>query len=132
VCARQRACEPEEPLSDGKAGRPTRHQPDRESSGRWWVVCSAPMKAASNSSEPDVQRDMSAKTMKKRRGPGNRHVVGELVSEYRFDYAKSRANRFARRIAKNAVVVFRDPKRVNSLLRATIAALKKPGSRRAG
>jgi len=30
------------------------------------------------------------------------------------------------------VVVFRDPKRVNSLLRATIAALKKPGSRRAG
>ena len=79
--------------------------------------------------------------MKKRRGPRVRHVPDALVSEYRFDYSKSRPNRFARRIAKNAVVVvldpdvaavFRDPKRVNSLLRATIAALKKPGSRRAG
>jgi hypothetical protein len=84
---------------------------------------------------------MSAKTMKKRRNPKNRQAPGELVSEYRFDYAKSRPNRFARQIAKNAVVVvldpdvaavFRDPKRVNSLLRATIAALKKTGSRRAG
>jgi len=79
--------------------------------------------------------------MKKRRGPKARRAPGDLVSEYRFDYAKSRPNRFARQIAKNAVVVvldpdvaavFRDPKRVNSLLRATIAALKKPGSRRAG
>jgi hypothetical protein len=51
------------------------------------------------------------------------------------------ARRATRQIAKNAVVVvldpdvaavFRDPKRVNSLLRATIAALKKPGSRRVG
>ena len=81
---------------------------------------------------------MSAKTMKKRRGPKNRHAAGDLASEYRFDYAKSRPNRFARQIAKNAVVVvldpdvaavFRDPKRVNSLLRATIAALKKSVSR---
>jgi hypothetical protein len=96
----------------------------------------------SASSAHDVQRDMSAKTMKKRRGPRTRHVAGDLVSEYRFDYAKSRPNRFARQIAKNAVVVvvldpdvaavFRDPKRVNSLLRATIAALKKSSSRRAG
>jgi len=84
---------------------------------------------------------MSVKTMKKRRGPRNRHAQGDLAREYRFDYSKSRPNRFARQIAKNAVVVvldpdvaavFRDPKRVNSLLRATIAALKKPGSRRAG
>jgi hypothetical protein len=67
--------------------------------------------------------------------------VADPVPEYRFDYTKSRPNRFARRIAKNAVVVvldpdvaavFRDPKGVNSLLRATIAALKKQGSRRAG
>jgi len=79
--------------------------------------------------------------MKKRRVPRIRHTPGDLAAQYRFDYAKSRPNRFARRIAKNAVVVvldpdvaavFRDPKRVNSLLRATIAALKKPGSRRAG
>ena len=79
--------------------------------------------------------------MKKRRSPRNRHGQDDLAPEYRFDYTKSRPNRFARQIAKNAVVVvldpdvaavFRDPKRVNSLLRATIAALKKPGSRRAG
>jgi len=38
------------------------------------------------------------------------------MSEYRFDYTKSRPNRAAG----------------SSLLRATIAALKKPGSRRAG
>ena len=84
---------------------------------------------------------MSVKTMKKRRGPRNRHAQGDLAREYRFNYSESRPNRFARQIAKNAVVVvldpdvaavFRDPKRVNSLLRATIAALKKPGSRRAG
>ena len=56
----------------------------------------------------------------------------------RFDYTKSKPNRFAREFAKNAIVVvldpdvaavFPDPKRVNSLLRATIAALKRPGSR---
>ena len=90
---------------------------------------------------PGAQHDTSGKTMKKRRGPGTRHTSGDLAPEFRFDYAKSRPNRFARQIAKNAVVVvldpdvaavFRDPKRVNSLLRATIAALKTPGSRRAG
>ena len=84
---------------------------------------------------------MSAKTMKKRRGPRNRHAQSDLAREYRFNYTKSRPNRFARWIAKSPVVVvldpdvaavFRDPKRVKSLLRATIAALKKPGSRRAG
>ena len=85
---------------------------------------------------------MNVKTTKKGRGPRNRQrAQGDLAPEYRFDYTKSRPNRFARQIAKNPVVVvldpdvaavFRDPKRVNSLLRATIAALKRPGSRRAG
>lgn len=84
---------------------------------------------------------MSVKTMKKRRCRRNRHAQDDLAPEYRFDYTRSRPNRFARQMVKNAVVVvldpdvaavFRDPKRVNSLLRATIAALKKPGSRRAG
>ena len=85
---------------------------------------------------------MNVKTMKKGRVPKNRQrAQGDLAPEYRFDYTKSRPNRFARQIAKNPVVVvldpdvaavFRDPKRVNSLLRATIAALKRPGSRRAG
>ena len=85
---------------------------------------------------------MNVKTMKKGRVPKNRQrAQGDLAPEYRFDYTRSRPNRFARQVAKNAVVVvldpdvaavFRDPKRVNSLLRATIAALKRPGSRRAG
>ena len=85
---------------------------------------------------------MNAKTMKKARGAsGHRPVRGDLAREYRFDYRKSRTNRFARRIAKDAVVVildpdvsdvFRDPKRVNSLLRATIAAVEKRRARRAG
>ena len=84
---------------------------------------------------------MSAKTMKKRRSPRVRHAVSDLAAEYRFDYSKSKPNRFARQVARNAVVVvldpdvaavFRDPKKVNSLLRATIAALRKRGSRRVG
>jgi len=64
-----------------------------------------------------------------------------LTREYEFDYSKSRPNRFASRFPKDAVVVvldadvarvFRDPKRVNTLLRATISALEKKGSRKAG
>ena len=64
-----------------------------------------------------------------------------MPPEYRFDYSKSRPNRFAPRFPKDAVVVvldsdvakvFRDPKRVNGLLRATIAALKRKKSKRAG
>ena len=107
------------------------------------AFCWSPSPSALGSSDslaPDVQRDTNVRTMNKRRGSRNRHEVG-LAREYRFDYSKSRPNRFARQVAKNAVVVvldpdvaavFRDPKKVNSLLRATIAALKKPGSRRAG
>lgn len=96
---------------------------------------------SSGSSALDEQRDMSATTTKRRRSPGVRHAVRDLAPKYRFDYSKSKPNRFARQVARNAVVVvldpdvaavFRDPKMVNSLLRATIAALKKRGSRRAG
>jgi uncharacterized protein (DUF4415 family) len=77
--------------------------------------------------------------MKDLRGRARRPST--LKSEYAFDYAKSRPNRFAARFPKDAVVVvldsdvakvFRDSKRVNSLLRATIAAVKKPKSKRAG
>jgi len=85
---------------------------------------------------------MNAKTTKRARG-SNRGGSAEagLAPEYRFDYKKSRSNRFARRVRRDAVVVvldpdvaevFRDPKRVNSLLRATIAAVEKPRARRAG
>jgi uncharacterized protein (DUF4415 family) len=69
-----------------------------------------------------------------------RRSTSGLAREYRFDYSKSRPNRFATRFPKDAVVVvldsdvakvFRDPKRVNKVLRATIAALKKK-SKKAG
>jgi hypothetical protein len=80
--------------------------------------------------------------MKRRREHRHQQSVREgLAAEYRFDYSKSKSNRFARRLKRNPVVVvldpdvaavFRDPKRVNALLRATIAALKRPGSRRVG
>lgn len=85
---------------------------------------------------------MSEKTMKKaRNAKQRRRTQGAIAGEYRFDYRKARENRFARQIAKDAIVVvldpdvahvFRDSKRVNSLLRATIAAVQKRGSRRAG
>jgi len=64
-----------------------------------------------------------------------------LATEYRFDYRKSRKNRFARRSKSDPVVivldpdvaeVFRDPEGVNALLRAAIAAVRKPRSKRAG
>lgn len=68
-------------------------------------------------------------------------AVGELAPEYRLDYTKSRPNRFAKRLSRGAVVVvldsdvakvFRDAKQVNALLRATIAAVEKPRSKRTG
>ena len=85
---------------------------------------------------------MNAKTTKGAIGrkPATR-AVRESAPEYRFDYAKSRPNRFAERLPRGAVVVvldpdvakvFRDPKKVNALLRATIVATEKPRSKRAG
>jgi uncharacterized protein (DUF4415 family) len=85
---------------------------------------------------------MSAKTTKKARKPRSKgEPRDELAREYRFDYRSSRPNRFSRRVPRDAVVVvldadvarvFRDPKRVNALLRATIAAVDKGRSRRVG
>ena len=85
---------------------------------------------------------MSAKTTRMPRGSSGKALAqAGLAREYRFDYGKSRANRFARRVPRDAVVivldsdvaeVFHDPKRVNALLRATIAAVEKRRSRRAG
>jgi hypothetical protein len=80
--------------------------------------------------------------MKKARGSrAGKNGVAETADEYRLDYKKSRPNRFAGAIARNAVVivldpdvakVFHDSRRVNALLRATIAAVEKPRPRRAG
>ena len=85
---------------------------------------------------------MNAKiTRKARAGRDRGRAAAELGPEYRFDYGVSRPNRFARQMGREAVVVvldgdvaevFRDSKRVNSLLRATIAAVEKPRSPRAG
>lgn len=85
---------------------------------------------------------MNAKTTKRARTSKNlQRKQDGLAREYRLDYSKSRPNRFAARVAQDAVVVvldsdvaevFRDPKQVNSLLRATIAAVEKPRARRAG
>jgi len=80
--------------------------------------------------------------MKKANGARRkRSPAGGLARNYRFDYGKSKPNRFAGSLAKDAVVVvldpdvalvFRDSRRVNSLLRATITALRRPRSRRTG
>ncbi len=59
---------------------------------------------------------------------------GEMRREYRFDYRKSRSNRFAPLMKAGAVAivldpdvasVFRSPETVNSLLRSVITALPK-------
>ena len=83
---------------------------------------------------------MSMKTTKKLGGGRSRRKAdGDLAPEYRFDYSKSRPNRFAHKMTADAVVVvldedvaqvFRDSKRVNALLRATIAAIKRPSKQR--
>jgi len=83
---------------------------------------------------------MNGKTMKKPQGSSRRrNAEGELAREYRFDYGKSRPNRFARQVGKDAVAVvldpdvaevFGDPVRVNALLRAAITAVEKDRPRR--
>lgn len=65
----------------------------------------------------------------------------DLAREYRFDYSKAKPNRFANAFARDAVAVvldpdvarvFRDSRQVNALLRAIIAAVRPPRSRRPG
>jgi hypothetical protein len=64
----------------------------------------------------------------------NRKGAGEMRREYRFDYRKSRPNRFAPLMKNKAVAVvldsdvasvFQSPESVNSLLRSVITALPK-------
>ena len=56
---------------------------------------------------------------------------GELSTEYRFDYARSKPNRFAARMSGGAIAVvlepdvaavFKSSKKVNALLRSLISA----------
>ncbi len=70
-----------------------------------------------------------------------RRLERGLAPSYEFDYTKSKANRFTSRVDRDVVVVvldsdvakvFADSKRVNALLRAMIAAVKKRSRRQAG
>lgn len=63
---------------------------------------------------------------------------GGLRAEYRFDYTKSKTNRFATRIQPGAVAVMLDPdlarvfksaETVNDVLRAVAAAMPRRGTR---
>jgi hypothetical protein len=63
--------------------------------------------------------------------------VSGLRAEYRFDYTKSKPNRFATRIARGSVAVLLDPdvarvfksaETVNGVLRAVAAAMPRRGA----
>jgi hypothetical protein len=69
---------------------------------------------------------------KSSRKPSKSRPEGELRAEYTFDYRRSRPNRFASRMAENAVAVVLEPDvaqvfdssdSVNRLLRSVISAL---------
>ena len=65
----------------------------------------------------------------------------DLKPEYRFDYAKSKPNRFAAKLSKGTIAVVLDPdvaavfkssESVNELLRSVIAAMPESKPRQAG
>ena len=79
------------------------------------------------------QQEKSEANMKKTSGR-RRPKHDEARQEYRFDYRKSRPNRFAPLMKEGAVAVvldsdvaavFQSPESVNSLLRSVITALPK-------
>jgi hypothetical protein len=79
-----------------------------------------------------------SKTTRKRR---KSHRDEGLRAEYTFDYSKSRPNRFASRVAENAVAVVLEPDvaqvfdssaSVNRLLRSVISALPQQARRSRG
>ncbi len=79
-------------------------------------------------------------TRSARKPERKRRLERGLAHDYEFDYTESKANRFTSRVERDVVVVvldydvakvFADSKRVNALLRGTIAAVKKRGRRQA-
>jgi hypothetical protein len=77
--------------------------------------------------------------MKKTRGTKKGKASDELRREYRFDYRKSKPNRFAARASQGRTVValdpdiaevFTTPESVNNVLRALIATMPKPQRRK--
>ena len=76
---------------------------------------------------------MKKKTIRKKRQTSN-----GMRPEYRFDYSKSKPNRFANALSKDSVAVVLDPdvaqvfdssQSVNAVLRTLISAMRKSGSR---
>ncbi|MDT5122603.1 MAG: hypothetical protein QOC96_2085 [Acidobacteriota bacterium] len=72
--------------------------------------------------------------MKKTQTSKSRKRSDELQPEYRFDYSKSKPNRFASRVGQQSTVVLLDPdiaevfttpESVNNILRALITAMPK-------
>jgi hypothetical protein len=72
--------------------------------------------------------------MKKTQTSKSRKRSDELQPEYRFDYSKSKPNRFASRVSQQSTVVLLDPdiaevfttpESVNNILRALITAMPK-------
>lgn len=70
------------------------------------------------------------KTLARKRGQSKQ---GELRSEYRFDYRKSKPNRFASKMSEDAIAVvlepdiaaiFKSSKTVNALLRSIVSAMR--------
>ncbi len=81
----------------------------------------------------------ASNTRSTRKPERKRRLARGLAPDYEFDYTKSKVNRFTSRVEQDVVVVlnsdvakvFADSKRVNALLRATIAALRKRCRRQA-
>ena len=72
------------------------------------------------------------KTLARKKRPGKNN---ELSSEYRFDYSKSKPNRFAKKMSEGTVAVVLEPDVakvfgssdvVNALLRSIISAMPSP------
>jgi len=77
------------------------------------------------------------KTLARKRGQPKQE---ELPSEYRFDYRKSKPNRFASKMSEDAIAVvlepdiaaiFKSSKTVNDLLRSIVSAMRQPAAKSA-
>ncbi len=76
------------------------------------------------------------KTLARKRGQPKQE---ELPSEYRFDYRKSKPNRFASKMSEDAIAVvlepdiaaiFKSSKTVNALLRSIVSAMRQPSRKK--
>ena len=76
------------------------------------------------------------KTLARKRGQPKQE---ELPSEYRFDYRKSKPNRFDSKMSEDAIAVvlepdiaaiFKSSKTVNDLLRSIVSAMRQPSRKK--